>query len=163
MCERCKQRATREFLWDDGVAVRLYVSVCDSCHAKLQEEMRKDTLICEGCGIRPATRTASNNVPGAPPGARLSWTTCEECNAEDKRECKEERRAVKVVHMEDLKDHCTTRMITVWVDQGTGEARVTFSDEFHQSSSTFKLDVIQDVMSALQPLYEQYHHEIYNH
>jgi hypothetical protein len=58
MCGRCKQRATREFLWDDGVAVRLYVTVCESCHAKIEEEIRKDTLMCENCGMRPCRLNA---------------------------------------------------------------------------------------------------------
>jgi hypothetical protein len=121
------------------------------------------TLSCARAAAygRPRVRLATTYLEH-PPGAWLAWTTCEECNAEDETECKEERRAVKVVHMEDLEDHCTTRMITVWVDQGTGEARVTFSDEFHQSSSTFKADVIQDIISALQPLYEQYVYETHN-
>jgi hypothetical protein len=50
-------------------------------------------------------------------------------------------------------------MITIEVDEIAGEAKVLFSEEFHQASSTFKADVIQNLISALQPLYEQYIHE----
>jgi hypothetical protein len=73
-----------------GVAAHLYVTVCDRCHAKIEEE-RKDTRMCENCGIRPATqehveRNALNDILGKPPGKKdgewsdwLTWGLCEEC------------------------------------------------------------------------------------
>jgi hypothetical protein len=158
LCERCKQTATREFLWDDG-AVCLYVTVCESCHAKIEEEIRKDTLMCENCGIRPATqehveRNGIHEVLGKPPGWKdddgwLTWGVCEECHEDEER--------VKFHAQQHNRD-----MIIIEVDEDGGAAQVLFSEEFHQSSSTFKADVIQDIILALQPLYEQYVHETHN-
>src|SRR5262245_27222567 len=160
VCERCKQTATREFLWDDGVDLHLYVTVCDSGHAKIEAEIRKDTLMCENCGVRPATeehveRNALNDIPGRLPGKKngdwpdwLTWGLC--------RECFEDEERAKFHAMQHNKE-----MITVEVDENTAEAKLLFSEEFHQTSSTFKVGVIQDLISALQPLYEQYVHDLY--
>jgi hypothetical protein len=88
-------------------------------------------------------RNGIHEVLGKPPGWKddddwLTWGVCEECHEDEER--------VKFHAQQHNRD-----MIIIEVDEDGGAAQVLFSEEFHQSSSTFKADVIQDIILALQP------------
>jgi C4-type Zn-finger protein len=54
---------------------------------------------------------------------------------------------------------CRKDMITVIVDDEIGQANVHLSEAFHKQTSTFKVDVLRDVIEALTPLHDTYWEE----